>query len=87
MGFHSLLLLPSPGLMLRLSPPALPTTSSARGLIGEMTDKTWADLSKQVADALNEGNRQKFLAMDPDRQRRLMSKMIDDGIVTWEIKP
>jgi hypothetical protein len=49
----------------------------------EREEREWQKLTGQVAEAMNETNRGKFLAMDMELQRGLMLKMMDDGIIHY----
>ena len=52
----------------------------------KLNEAEWNELRGKVADALNAENGAKFLAMEPELQRGIMLKMIEDGIIDWTIK-
>ena len=45
----------------------------------------WADLERKVAAALNNENRKKFQGFDKAKQRRVMVRLIDKGVIVWRI--
>lgn len=49
-------------------------------------EREWRRLEKLVISGLtSEKNKKSFMQLSPTERRRIISKMIDDGILAWEI--
>jgi hypothetical protein len=46
----------------------------------------WDRLREAVEASLSPENLERFLAMDADLQRAIISKAIDEGQIRWEVK-
>ncbi len=62
------------------------TCSRCETWIGGREEKQWDEWEALVAKSLNTTNREKFLGFEQGVRRGIVGKMIDDGVLKWEIK-
>lgn len=55
--------------------------------IKEHDEREWDKAIKTLADGLNPSNQMKFLQYDRDTQKAFVLKALDEGILTFQIKP
>lgn len=53
--------------------------------IAERNEEQWQKIEDKVANALNEKNRAKFLSFELAVRRGFILKMMDAGVITWQI--
>jgi hypothetical protein len=62
------------------------TCPSCEDWIAERDEQEWQKLIGKVRGALNKKNRAKFDSFDKDMRRAVVGMLIDDGLLTWEIR-
>ena len=62
------------------------TCADCEAWIGKREDAEWAKTQAMVANALNPANRTKFLKLEKGVQMGIVTEMVKDGIITYEIK-
>lgn len=55
--------------------------------IAERDEKEWDKAIATLREALNDDNRAKFDAMDREKQKRIVWKALDEGVLTFKIRP
>ena len=56
-----------------------------QGWIDQRNEDHWKKLEAKVANSLNEKNRARFLSFELGVRRGFILKMMDEGVITWQI--